>query len=254
MGKDTSEDAESDEEGVRKKVREAALIIIEFEEDMMVTEGVLEGVQEGMMASEGMLEGVIEEIVMSEDVIEGMMVNEGVSEGVMEGMLVSDVMTVSVSEDMIEGIMMCEGVGEGRLQGLAIEEGVSMGVIEGVIEGVKKGIMVVTVKEGMGEGVRENETVLENTEESKWLSKDVKGSAGVGVASGVGMLVDDVGVGGVVSLRAVRLIVRFTDQGDDMSFPISFIIFVLPGTHCTTSDSLLLSDNEYLHVGKTIIL
>ena len=53
---------------------------------------------------------------------------------------------------------------------------------------------------------------------------------------------------------AVRLMVSITDRGDDMSFPINFM-FVLPGTHCTTSDStlllLLLSEIVYLHVGKT---
>ena len=53
-----------------------------------------------------------------------------------------------------------------------------------------------------------------------------------------------------LQLIAVRLMVSITDRGDDMSFPIIFIISVLPGTHCTTSDSALLSllhsDNVYL--------
>ena len=53
---------------------------------------------------------------------------------------------------------------------------------------------------------------------------------------------------------ALRLMVSITDRGDDMLFPINFIIPMLPRTHCTTSDStllsLLLSDNVYLHVEK----
>ena len=54
---------------------------------------------------------------------------------------------------------------------------------------------------------------------------------------------------------AVRLMVSITDRGDDMSFPIIFIS-MLPGTHCTTSNStlllLLLSDIVYLWENQII--
>ena len=74
---------------------------------------------------------------------------------------------------------------------------------------------------------------------------------GDGVKLGVTGLHEDASVyEGLTEPGAVRLIVSFTDRGDDMLFPISFIMFVLPGTHCTTSDStlllLLLSDIVYL--------
>ena len=287
MGEGKSKDIEDDEKGVRKEVREAELTIkpVESEEDMMVTdEGVLEGVivasegvlegdmvsEEGTVVSEGVIEsmvenegviedivvndGLIEGIVVNEGVIEGMVVNEDVSESVIEDMIESDVIESAkedktVSEGVIDGVMGSEDVSDGVIEGIMV-------MSEGVIEGVKEGMMVKTGKAGKREGVREVETVVDNAEESRLSSRDVEGrSSGMELASGVGMLADDDGVGGVVSLRAVRLIVSFTDRGDDMSFPISFIISVLPGTHCTTSDStlllLLLSEIVYLHVGKT---
>ena len=79
-----------------------------------------------------------------------------------------------------------------------------------------------------------------------------------GVKLGVTGLHEDASVyEGLTELGAVRLIVSFTDRGDDMLFPISFIMFVLPGPHCTTSDStllsLLLSDIVYLWK-KTILI
>ena len=209
-----------------------------------------------MIVNEDVTDGVIEFIVENEGVIEGIVVNDCVSEGVMEGMVESDEIEsvkedMAVSEGVIEGVMVSEGVSD-----VVIEDIIVMN--EGVIEGVKEDMMVVTVKGGKLEGVRDVKTVVDNAEESKLLSRDVEGrSAGVELASSVRMLADDDSVGGVVSLRAVRLIVSFTDRGDDMSFPISFIISVLPVTYCTTSDSTLLllllivSDIVYLHVGKT---
>ena len=284
MGEGKSKDIEDDEKGVRKEVREAELTIklVESEEDMMVTdEGVLEGVivasegvlegdmvsEEGTVVSEGVIEsmveneGVIEDIVVNDGLIEGIVVNEGV----IEGMVVNEDVSESVIEDMIESDVIESAkedktVSEGVIDGVMVREDVSDDVIEGIMvmsEGViEEGVMMGTGKGGKGEGVREVETVVDNAEESRLSSRDVEGrSSGMELASGVGMLADDDGVGGVVSLRAVRLIVSFTDRGDDMSFPISFIISVLPGTHCTTSDStlllLLLSEIVYLHVGKT---
>ena len=47
------------------------------------------------------------------------------------------------------------------------------------------------------------------------------------------------GEGVCVDVAELKLIVSITDRGDDMSFPIIFIISVLPGTHCTTSDLTL---------------
>ena len=81
--------------------------------------------------------------------------------------------------------------------------------------------------------------------------KDGGVKLGDGVELGVTGLYEDASVyEGLTELGAVRLIVSFTDRGEDMLFPISFIMFVLPGTHCTTSDStlllLLLSDIVYL--------
>ena len=60
-----------------------------------------------------------------------------------------------------------------------------------------------------------------------------------------------VGVAELIKLIVVRSMLSITDRGDDMSFPIIFIMSMLSGTHCdTTSDSTLLwllhSDNVYL--------
>ena len=197
------------------------------------------------MAPALVIEGMVVSEDVSEGVLEGMVVNEDVSEGVIEDMIESAKEDKTVSEGVIDGVMGSEDVSDGVIEGIMV-------MSEGVIEGVKEGMMVKTGKAGKREGVREVETVVDNAEESRLSSRDV--SSGVELVSSVGMLADDdVGAGGVISLRAVRLIVSFTDRGDDMSLPISLIISVLPGTHCTTSDStlllLLLSDTLYqLHV------
>ena len=61
-----------------------------------------------------------------------------------------------------------------------------------------------------------------------------------GVELGVTGLHEDADVyEGLTEPGTVRLMVSFTDRGDDMLFPISFIISVLPGTHCNTPDSTL---------------
>ena len=104
-------------------------------------------------------------------------------------------------------------------------------------------------------GMEDGEVELENGVElgdGVELENGVELGDGVELRDGVKLgLHEDASVyDSLTELGAVRLIVSFTDRGDDILFPISFIMFVLPGTHCTTSDStlllLLLSDIVYL--------
>ena len=124
-----------------------------------------------------------------------------------------------------EGLVGCAGLEDG---GVELENGVELG------DGVELG----------------NEAELED---------EVELGDGVDLDDGVTSLHVDASVyEGLTELGAVRLMVSFTDRGDDILFPISFIISVLPGTQCTTSDSilllLLLSDIVYLWKKTSMIM